>query len=883
MVENINQIKHTKRVYQSADNQTSQASQIQDITLSSSSGAKVDTIEKLTDAEIQQQIDELLENNNLKIDDCIAEIENFETLSLREQLDAIKKLVNPTENNNVQNSESANENKQIKNNSIKEKFSYSEYSKLDKNSKLNVVLEEFAKNQFIFGDKDNPKTEDEWNKLSQEAKNQYTNTVKQKILAIINKDNNNNEIDNLDDIQKLLHLDDSTIETQIDRILTGIHASNSKGMNAVDFLKLSELQKDEEIHEYIVNLDIDKESELSKYQKDYLNENKLISRAIVEYAKVHGMADKFKDGTYVFTPVEIQKYLKEFKISKTDIQLEYLENNKKNDVNIIGDQKDYIEFKEEKFKELSNIKSVQNIVKDMPEENYGRLDEIKSVLGQKFEKAKTNNAKATQLTLYIKKNLSDKSPEEFAQYVAELMHDLQANDDTEDLSLNVLQKVLKTATPEQRKALAGLENVRLQASVSTQANELDEETSKIKAQTDLKLNKKYPGKGTDIASLRIDNSDDEHVVFTSQIDLQGEKRLQKKISERAINAKKPEHQLKIGTDVLKIADDDVAIDFGTQIDKTDKSVQIDLTKVAVERKPVHKAMIDDGTFVRFDEVNKSEAFKIVKDRTLSDDYSDDEAKTALKTLSDWIGDKRNSAKTQAAMHKEIMSLDNSKYSEVIEHAAGNIKNYDPTIQNEAIESVVATGNTKAVETAYTNLAASPAVVQESAQLRQIIETSLENKNIEELAQKIKSGAPLTREEYNSLTEVQKQEYKAAYFKSLSPAKQVEIMTKISDVNTKKAMFKKVAQYSPNLLKSIIEHDAESAEFVYNMHIADDLVLSVAKRKSASVIQFANLVKKIEKTNLEKSGKSEKIDSAYMDSPFDALKIKNKKNNNIYLA
>ena len=292
---------------------------------------------------------------------------------------------------------------------------------------------------------------------------------------------------------------------------------------------------------------------------------------------------------------------------------------------------------------------------------------------------------------------------------------------------------------------------------------------------------------------------------------------------------------------------------------------------------------ENNTIARMNKEYQTKGFETLHSN-INKHFDGEDAIKYSKSLADQIQncDKSN----QLDMHKEIMT---SKYSEVIEHAAGNIKNYDASVQPEAIESVIATGNTRAVETAFTNLASSPSVVQDSVKLRAIIETSFENSKVEELAQKVKSGAVLTREEYNSLSEAQKQEYKAAYFKSLSPAKQIEIITKISDVHSKKAIFKKIAQFNSNLLKNIIEHDAASAEFVYDMHIADDLVLSVAKRKSASVIQFANLAKKIEKSNLERNRNSEiteqsdKKDSDYMDSPFDALKLQNKKRNNIYFA
>lgn len=202
---------------------------------------------------------------------------------------------------------------------------------------------------------------------------------------------------------------------------------------------------------------------------------------------------------------------------------------------------------------------------------------------------------------------------------------------------------------------------------------------------------------------------------------------------------------------------------------------------------------------------------------------------------------------QLAMHNEML---NSKYSEVQEHVAGNIKNYDVSVQSKAIESIVATGNVKATEVAVANLCTAPQVVQDDANLKGILNSAYSNTTTEyatnsEIQQKIASGAKLTSQEFYALSPQEKQSYIANYLKSLPTAKQFKILSSLTDVNLKKTIFKRLINEDKNFFRSLVENDANTAEFAYNMHIGEEIVMEVAKRKSASDIKFALLSQKID--------------------------------------
>lgn len=202
---------------------------------------------------------------------------------------------------------------------------------------------------------------------------------------------------------------------------------------------------------------------------------------------------------------------------------------------------------------------------------------------------------------------------------------------------------------------------------------------------------------------------------------------------------------------------------------------------------------------------------------------------------------------QLAMHNEML---NSKYSEVQEHVAGNIKNYDVSVQSKAIESIVATGNVKATEVAVANLCTAPQVVQDGANLKGILNSAYPENPIadtakSEIQQKIASGAKLTPQEYFSLSDREKIEYKANFFKSLPAAKQIAMLSSLTDVTLKKTIFKRLVSQDKNFFRSLVESDANTATFAYDMHIGEEIVMEVAKRKAASDIKFALLSQKID--------------------------------------
>lgn len=938
MVENINQIEQTKRVYQSAGAQTTQGVKAQNVTLSSSGSAKVDTVEKLTDEQIRAQIEQLLKDNDLTIEDCKTEIENFETLSLREQLEAVKKYLNLSEA--VQ--------EDVKEETVKEqksdKFDKSEYNKKTLTEKIKQCEYELAKNIYIHGSGNIKGSKGEtlkangqeaWDKLTPEEKQAFVDEL---MTFINNHEDLKNTLDEIYNNAK--SSDDKTkklTEVMVDHLMNTIQASNASeqgneaGMSIIDFLKKPELERTKLIYQSIDKNSInDNDKEYIQRQDDIIKEVEKIKNAKT------GSSEKLDiDEAYEYircNNLDIKKILYDAYKSKSENELS------PNQKDLLNQYERFIQsengeaiLKREKIANLGKLQveyeQLKNKTNRTDAENYNlrtleeylksddakALEEYKQCIpkpkgdyenkvaqdgkeleellsksefsGSKFEAlgsikyiekqlagCKSREEKLKYISTFIKLNPSSSASAIYGHYLKEFPELAKSKDLVLYASANI-DKVSAATAQEIETTIA--EN-------SKNGNKLEKEETGTINRTISNILKSDRCKGkefddhkvihvnTTVNEMVFETAEQAEMAVNSAFDVTTtvkDTNKQRNSVDAIINGKNTTEKngIYITENGFNLAESNQAYAVNAATDKWRETAK-------------HVAESKD-LISKYAKSAQTDIFKGTH-KALNKWFDEQEAIKYSNSLSDQIKycDKDN----QLDMHKEMMT---SKYSEVIEHTAGNIKDYDVSIQAEAFDSVVSTGNTAAIKTAYENLATSPYVVQEDANLGGIVETSLKISDSDELLQKIKSGEALTREEYDSLTDLQKQEYKAAYFKSLSPAKQIELVTKISDVTTKKSVFKKIAQQNPSLLKEIIEHDAGTAEFVYNMHIADDLVLSVAKRKGSSVIQFANLAKKIEKTNIEKSGKNETAENQsknYMDSPFDALKIKDKKNN-IYLA
>lgn len=244
--------------------------------------------------------------------------------------------------------------------------------------------------------------------------------------------------------------------------------------------------------------------------------------------------------------------------------------------------------------------------------------------------------------------------------------------------------------------------------------------------------------------------------------------------------------------------------LGEAIGHTDSSLQLELNKKYADFAILHKdtdlmKSIAAG-IPEYSKENQTPAFKNIL--TGSENFDDKDAIEIQKTLSNQIA--KSDKSNQLDMHNDIM---NSKFSEVQEQAASNIKDYDHSVQVEAIDKVYETKNSKAVQAVIDNLDKMPPQVQQVEAARLVGEIALSSVVESGLLETKLMNGSLTTRELMQLTPTQRREYFVKQFTEASPAKKLEILKKLASASSgvyKKTIYTIIARFSAPLLKSMVE-------------------------------------------------------------------------------
>ena len=305
-----------------------------------------------------------------------------------------------------------------------------------------------------------------------------------------------------------------------------------------------------------------------------------------------------------------------------------------------------------------------------------------------------------------------------------------------------------------------------------------------------------------------------------------------------------------------------------------------------------KRAAENGIFSRLEKENQQQAMALEHQR-LEERLDKEEAVKYSNMLADQIKDCHKD--NQLAMHNEMMT---SKYSEVQEHVAGNIKDYDPTVQTKALETVLASGNEKAIEAAAESVKYSPdcvksemaevieayasdnAIQADSAILEQFADLlPLQAKTIQE---KIASGQILSENELSTLSVTERRNYFASFFKKLPVDKKIKLLASMPD-SQKKTVYTLIARTDSALFNAIIK-DKDRADQLLSMGLPEDVnnkIKGVVSFLAVSDIGYQNIAAKYDIAYDNNDEVAEK-DKKYATKPedFDTKEIykKDKKGN-----
>lgn len=747
---------------------------------------------------------------------------NFGKLSAAEQYNKLLAYFQLTEEELVANAERAEQSENSQQTTDNDEFTYynhNAFSKLSKEEKIETLSLELAKNEFLYGDENAQKTLEQWNALTDEQKNQLIQNAKTDILK--NSKNNDNNDKALDFKMEL------------------IQASNFNKRSYSKLPKDNKLALIDFAQEYLAGIYPDEtiRDNLSETQKHSIEERQEVSNIVIAECKKLGIAD-FSENT-TLTPSELKECLEKIKAKNgkdvLTLNIDYLKDLQDKGVPLSEHQREKLDF-------CTNLKSGLDAVGETPAKNYGRLDAIKnSGFGEELTNASSSVEQIKVYNQYIEKNFGDLPPEDFAKAIGELTNEIMNNEDDPNAKITgslLYAKVLKSATPEQKEALARLNDLNSLVNNTVHINEHSGASAKTVAKTQ-EDNKSYK-----LAAQRIERSNDEIAHATSEIDSSSRSEdVQRAHKNRIRTVQDVAYQLDMSMNVAHLSNLNIRKEFSVEDYQLDEEIQDVIHAELIKDKDVAIYANQNGHLNLYAKSKQPAICKVTKERFEEPDFTPEEAVEQLNILSDQIQycDKDN----QLAMHNEIMT---SQYAEVQEHAAGNIKYYDPSVQADAINTVYATGNQNAIEAAIVNLAEGNYAngVQEQV-LGNTLNTAFNTENsekIEELRQKIVSGETLSPQEWNSLTPKQKSEYQAAYFKNLTPAKQLKLLANISDPSLKKSIYKRIANQDKQMLENLIASDADTAKFIYDMGIANEMVIGICEQKASSEIKFATLLNNI---------------------------------------
>ena len=822
-----------------------------------------------------------------------AQVPDFDTLSLDKQAELITSL-NTGKIETVQNTSEQEEAAQPKT----EKQIYNEKTP---EAKVEDCYLAFTKNTYIYGIKDKKgniiaqsHSEEDWNKLSDAEKQAEI----EKIKAFIDKDE---RLKNVKDTFLAATEKNSKLkEDAADSVMRGILASEFNGVSYIEFLQKDEYERLGIVDEYLTTeegLNKDNLNASDKaYMKYYDTLKSQISKIVSERTG--------KDVGDNLDASDVAKYMRYYNLDKTELmrnaildkpaesrtakEIEFIKNfqnleqtrNKAKAQNLLSLQdelnsyetklqngqelsaeeraaynsiKQYFSGDEAKYlKEFAEIlpqpktdyeKSVASEVENFQSQfkDFANGSDLETAAALSFLETKTKGMpekdKAKYLDTFLKFYNTEAAVNVYGVY-AKQYKNLWDNNCHLDKQVNNLTSASLADQEKVENNIQSLENSnnplrkRYAAELTiTGSNNLAKSCNPEDDGNKLSWNNhasKFKDADVQIASQKMNET-----IFDEDKQNQAVRTLQS--SENA-------------TEELQLYASDNADKLKGKAQLTSLDIATDKSENALKR------AAENGIFSRLEKENQQPAMALERQRLEERLYKDDAIKYT-NMLADQIKDCHKD--NQLAMHNEMM---NSKYSEVQEHAAGNIKDYDPTVQAEALETVLASGNEKAIEAAAESVKYSPdcvksemaevveayasdnAIQADSAILEQFADLiPSQSKTIQE---KIASGQILSESELSTLSVSERRDYLASFFKKLPVDKKIKLLASMPD-SQKKTIYTLIARTDSTLFNAIIK-DKDRADQLLSMGLPEDVnnkIKGVVKFLAVSDIGYQNIAAK----------------------------------------
>ncbi len=729
-------------------------------------------------------------------------------------------------------------------------FNNADYSKLPLSKKLEVYVNEYTKNSFMYSDSENPKTLDDWNNLSKEEQTKYIAESKkgleEKFSAVLSETSS--------DLKG----------KAIDAMMTDLQAANYGGYTIEQMNKLDQNQKSDLVYSYL--------SEVKELAPNTLSDS---DKARLQYQQTLVDAVNHLAGQDNLCLADAKQYMKDNNLTQTEVLQQYLTQKAQNGELSADEQKllDKLNadindpamqgvLMEAKFQGLKNLEAeleeakkngdtaraeklekvinsndsvkirkwakAYQIEKKEPPKSYHKFRE--SSFGKLYEQTSDPQERAAILMAYVKEKYPNSAKKQ-SKLAIELYNGLCSEGiDAAETKVSFLSACL-VFDPEIGKKILSHKDVSTDVSTKSLNNirkknkNVPKAYDKINGQKqknlykDAKLYFERNGQSKLLEHAKRLISSTQDVFLDSALEIPDENKdeyiaaLGEANEDTEIANKNIDITATYVNAELQLKSNETINQFATEETKAYGAVHTDLmlsenqTRLASmytnDSRLATEAFVEDGTWARFDKENQTEGMELAYNRT-DELFEGEEKIDLLNTNADHIAnaDKEN----QLDMHNFYME---SKYSDVVEHAAGNIYKYDESVQGDALDSTKNTGNQDAIDAAMSNFDKYADYVQENPKY-QAMQQETEVRQAQEVAQQVaefhEQYEKLTGMQSNIEQEITDDEQKLSYIKNFlnaSPQEQFKLLSKIP-MSWQGTVFSKIATYCPQMLSGLVK-------------------------------------------------------------------------------
>lgn len=807
-----------------------------------------------------------------------------------------------------------------------EKFSKTEFNNMTFEQKVDACFAEFAKNQYIYGTKhegkviSEPHSEEEWDALSPEEQKNIIEKIKSAI-------NNDEKLSGLKEL--VLGTTNSKDQAAIaDGVMRGIQAASMDGISYLEFLHKDEYDRVDLVESYLNVID---SKELNENDKKYLDHLQLLSSAVKEIAanNENGNINTIECNQ------DVREYIKRNNLNEDELVYKALQAKiNKGAILSENEQKQFDELK--KFMETDAGKlqtqkaKAANLIKlqaqydelqakvnngeKLDSREQGLLNNLKNTLNSK----ESNSLK--ELIAVMPKPQTDKEKQiasDLETFQNEIKDHVKGAGSEAGAIFAFIENKCKDMTPEEQKdyRITALKFYNGSASSNlfkAYAEKYDlwndeylldkaalnaGEASTEEFSTHMKTIEAVKNSDNDYIKInaeaaemtagqvlkrdeyKIEKHDDKKLIYSSHAAKTKNAKVQKQATDVNITIVNAGKQGKAQNELLasENATNEVKVYSVEQSYRFHKENQYSVVNNATEGCKEATAVLAEGNVI--EKLNKdvqTDVFKLGRSR-IEEQFNEQEAIKYSNALADQI---QNCNKdNQLEMHNDIMQ---SKYSEVQERAASNINKLDPTVQNDAVDSVIRSGNEKAVSSAMNSLQKCSPEVQKVQTINMAVQNAVENANAEEKA-KLLNSTHLTPEQFEKLTPSEKKEYYKRIFDKASPGEKIEMLSKLPG-SQQKTVYTLICRFFPEVLSSMLK-DSTTAEKMLNSGMPVDAVNKVITiLQSSEDLEIIKLLDKMSKNPLYKSYfadkkddeikepevKDAKLDAEYKDNGIDFI-------------